>query len=50
MQIDLSNFASIREFVNELSLKEKKLDLLICNVGIGWKVDERTITCDGQAM
>ena len=49
MTLDLSSFASIREFASELSAKEKKVDLLICNAGIGWKGRDRTITCDGQA-
>ncbi len=48
MQLDLSSFASIHEFANKLSTKENKLDLLICNAGIGWKAEHPTLTCDGQ--
>ena len=48
MQLDLSKFASIKEFANNIATKEKKIDFLICNAGVGWKFDSPNITEDGQ--
>ena len=48
MELDLSNFASIHEFCNKLTSKERKLDFLVCNAGIGWNSDHPVITSDGQ--
>ena len=48
MQLDLSKFASIQEFANNIATKEKKIDFLICNAGVGWKFDSPNITEDGQ--
>jgi len=50
MEVDLSNFASIHKFSNELISKERKLDFLICNAGIGWSSGQPNITSDGQEM
>ena len=48
MQLDLSKFASVQEFANNIATKEKKIDFLICNAGVGWKFDSPNITEDGQ--
>ena len=31
-------------------LKERKIDFLICNAGIGWSSDHPKITSDGQVI
>ena len=50
MELDLSSFESIHKFSNELMLKERKIDFLICNAGIGWSSDHPKITSDGQVI
>ena len=50
MELDLSSFESIHKFSNELMSRERKIDFLICNAGIGWSSDHPKITSDGQVI
>ena len=50
LELDLANFASIHEFSGKVISKERKLDYLICNAGIGWDSDHPKITSDGQVF
>ena len=50
LELDLANFASIHEFSSKVISKERKLDYLICNAGIGWDSDHPKITSDGQVF
>ena len=50
MELDLSSFESIHKFSNEVISKERKIDFLICNAGIGWSLDHPKITSDGQVI
>lgn len=42
MECDLSSFNSIRNFVNSYKIKEKRLDILICNAGLGYSSNQMT--------
>ena len=50
LELDLANFASIHDFSSKVISKERKLDYLICNAGIGWDSDHPKITSDGQVI
>ena len=50
LELDLANFTSIHEFSSKVISKERKLDYLICNAGIGWDSDHPKITSDGQVF
>ena len=50
LELDLANFASIHDFSSKVISKERKLDYLICNAGIGWDSDHPKITSDGQVF
>lgn len=42
MECDLSSFKSIRNFVNLYLNNERKLDILICNAGLGYSSNRMT--------
>jgi len=42
-KIDLSNFSEIKKFVNFLALKERRIDILINNVGVSLPFDEKKV-------
>ena len=42
MKCDLCSFDSIRKFAQVYNEKEERLDILICNAGIGWASEALT--------
>ena len=43
LTLDLASFASVRNFVKELSKHVEKIDILINNAGIMWLPEEKTV-------
>ena len=47
MLVDLADFSSIKNFVDELQARVERLDILVLNAGVAYMRSNRVATKDG---